>query len=165
MTRCWLISDTHYGQNNLYSVHPKFGFCMRPWGFDSAKEADEWMISQWNSVVREGDRVYHLGDMAISRKSLTTVVPKLNGRIVLIRGNHDIYKMKDYAGLVDDIRGFHRLGDFWLSHCPVHPNELRGRRNIHGHVHHKSLDDPRYINVSVEVLEGHRPINFEKLRR
>ena len=27
----------------------------------------------------------------------------------------------------------YRWHEFWLSHCPIHPGELRGKLNIHGH--------------------------------
>lgn len=47
---------------------------------------------------------------------------------------------------------------FWLSHCPLHPEELRGRLNIHGHVHTNSVRDQRYINVSFEMSKTPIPL-------
>ena len=58
-------------------------------------EMDEEMIKRWNETVRPNDKVYHLGDVVINRKALTTL-SRLNGDKVLIRGNHDIFKLEEY---------------------------------------------------------------------
>jgi calcineurin-like phosphoesterase family protein len=39
---------------------------------------DEDLINNWNSVVKEHDKVYHLGDVVINRKALQ-LVKRLNG--------------------------------------------------------------------------------------
>ena len=63
-----------------------------------------------------------------------------------------------------DIRGTHQLDKFILSHIPIHPESLsRWRGNIHGHVHDNTLQDDRYINVSVENI-NFTPIDFEEIR-
>lgn len=59
--------------------------------------------------------------------------------------------------------GFEKYKKSWLSHAPIHPAELRGKINIHGHVHdatitdENGLPDLRYFNVSLENTGG-RPI-------
>lgn len=66
---------------------------------------------------------------------------------------------------------------FWLSHAPIHSDHLSGSHNIHGHLHSNSvyeivdingfatpIKDQRYINVSVEQLDG-KPISFEDIKR
>jgi len=48
------------------------------------------IIGRWNSVVNQGDVVYHLGDFALGRaENLREWPRKLKGTIVLITGNHD----------------------------------------------------------------------------
>ena len=50
-----------------------------------------------------------------------------------------------------------------LTHVPVHESALHTvQYNVHGHVHCKSLDDPRYINVSCEV-KNYTPTPIEEL--
>ena len=50
--------------------------------------------------------MYHLGDVVINRKALSTLYC-LNSDKVLIKGNHDIFKLEDYTPHFRDIRGYH----------------------------------------------------------
>jgi len=126
---------------------------------------DETMIENWNKVVKPDDKVYHLGDVAICKPSdFHRIMRRLNGRKVLIKGNHDTMKLSVYAEYFKDIRGYHVLDNILLAHIPVHPESVvRFRGQLHGHLHKNSLYDPRYKNVSVEVI-GFTPVNFEELR-
>jgi len=82
---------------------------------------DEDMIEKWNNVVGPKDKVYHLGDVVINRKAIPTLA-RLNGDKVLIKGNHDIFKLSDYTPYFRDIRGYHVMNNYILSHVPVHPD-------------------------------------------
>jgi len=171
MTKTWLISDTHFGHESCYTkfVDSRTGEPIRPWA-QSAREGDEIMQETWNARVRPGDKVYHLGDVAIPRRGLKCM-EGLHGRKVLIRGNHDIFKMKDYAEYFDDIRGTHKLADVILSHYPLHPESIPVwcRGIIHGHTHSNLVRlpnderDTRYENVSIEHTDC-GPIEFEEVR-
>lgn len=46
------------------------------------------MVEQWNKLVKPKDRIYVLGDVAIKRSGLK-ILEQLNGRKVLVKGNHD----------------------------------------------------------------------------
>jgi calcineurin-like phosphoesterase family protein len=96
--------------------------------------------------------------VAIPRSGLH-VLDRLNGSKVLIRGNHDIFKLQDYTKYFDDIRGAFFRDGLIYTHIPVHPANLTGRYigNVHGHLHchlikneDESLDK-RYFNACVEV--------------
>jgi calcineurin-like phosphoesterase family protein len=58
--------------------------------FESAEACDEFMVSQWNAVVRPNDKVYHLGDVIMPKnhRKLEEIMPRLNGTKVLIKGLH-----------------------------------------------------------------------------
>jgi calcineurin-like phosphoesterase family protein len=162
MPSVFLISDTHFGHEKTCTEFKRAdGSPMRP--FSCAEEMDEFMVQRWNEVVRPSDKVYHLGDVVIQRKHLATV-GRLNGDKVLLRGNHDIFKLPDYTKYFRDVRAYHVMNKMLLSHVPVHPSQLEYRftHNIHGHLHEKALDDPRYVNVSVEHI-NYTPILFEEL--
>ena len=58
--------------------------------FKTAKEMDDTIIANWNSVVKDGDTVYHLGDFAFAEvKRVEEILRCLNGNKVFIFGNHD----------------------------------------------------------------------------
>ena len=184
----FLISDTHFGHTNTWEKFTlEDGSPLRP--FTSTEEMDETMVDNWNKTVRPQDTVYHLGDVVIARRNLETV-KRLNGRKILIRGNHDIFKDKDYyeAGF-EQIHGVRVFVDqFILSHIPLHPDCVgeRFKRNVHGHLHgnrimrlsvfqgiNVDLDtfgktyqtyeiDPRYLCVCVEQI-NFTPVSFDEV--
>ena len=92
------------------------GSKLRPW--DTTEEMDEAMIEKWNATVRPKDKVYHLGDVVINRKALPTL-QRLNGDKVLIKGNHDIFRLEEYTPYFRDIRGVGTLDGFVLTHVPL----------------------------------------------
>lgn len=172
MTNIFLISDTHFGHGGVCKFLCDDGSKMRPW--NDVNVMDEEMVELWNQTVRKNDKVYHLGDVVIPKKSLK-ILGLLNGRKILIRGNHDIYKLKDYSEYFDDIRGSHKLDNFILSHIPIHVDSIArwAVGNIHGHLHYRrvmmqkdgaTVIDPRYFCVSVEHTE-YKPISFETVQK
>lgn len=150
MSETFLISDTHFGHEKCCTVFKRpDGSPLRP--FASAEEMDEAMVERWNAIVRPQDKVYHLGDVVIARKSLH-ILGRLNGKKRLIRGNHDIFGTDDFYAYFDEIYGVRVLDDMVLSHIPLHPDSVTERygTNAHGHLHANDLPDGRYINVCVE---------------
>ena len=169
MPSVFLVSDTHFGHTGVCRFTRDDGSKLRPW--DDVNDMDEDMVRRWNETVRPTDKVYHLGDVVINRRSLN-LLRRLNGDKVLIKGNHDIFKLNDYAAHFRDIRGYHVMHGMILSHVPVHEESLgRFGCNIHGHLHYKRVMrvkhagakpviDNRYHCVCVEHTD-YRPILFE----
>ena len=162
--KTWVVSDTHFGHKLMANAVDKEGNKIRPWA--TVEEHDEALIDGWNALVNPEDRVYHLGDVAINRKAVATL-GRCHGKVVLIKGNHDIFKLKDYLPFVDDIRSYRVFNDTAIrmvfSHIPLHESSIeRFRYNVHGHVHHNSLADPRYRNVCVEKT-NYVPIALDQL--
>jgi len=93
------------------------------------------MVKLWNDKVRPNDKVYHLGDVVINRKALS-IMSRLNGDKVLIRGNHDIFRDDEYRKYFRELRAYHVMNGMILSHIPIHPDSVgRFGTNIHGHLH------------------------------
>lgn len=164
MGTTFVISDTHFGHYNIIN------YCRQEMGWLSYEEMDEALVQRWNEVVKPKDKVYHLGDVTIARRHLPTI-GRCNGSKCLIKGNHDLWKLRDYAPFFYDIRAYRVLPacGIVLSHIPIHPMEVSGRfcGNAHGHLHKHVVrlgdkPDPRYLNVCVEHT-GYRPIPLDQI--
>lgn len=82
----WFTSDTHFGHSRILEHCPD-----RAMIFDDIQNHDKELIECWNLVVKPEDTVYHLGDFAFrnSKKGMKETLEQLNGKVILIRGNHD----------------------------------------------------------------------------
>jgi len=170
MTNIWFISDTHFQHANILKFTDNEGNLIR--NFSSVEEMDEHMVERWNSVVKPGDKVYHLGDVFMGNKE--TFVPlwkRLNGRKRLVLGNHDDAMFFAQKALVDKIevwRNFPEHG-FIATHIPLNECSMYFHRlgkeafNVHGHLHNNASPTPRHINISVEQI-NYTPVHVEELR-
>lgn len=164
----WVTSDTHFGHSNIITFKDAYGSPVRD--FSSVEEMDETLVDNWNSVVKNGDKVYHLGDVFFGSKDAFKVLwPRLNGSKRLIVGNHDDIKFLSSGGFFSKIamwRVFTDMG-LLLSHTPQHQSGLTGKRkgllNIHGHIHQNPSPEGPYKCVCVEQT-NYKPVNIEDLR-
>jgi calcineurin-like phosphoesterase family protein len=157
MPSVFLVSDTHFGHAGVCRfTHEDTGVKIRPW--TDPDEMDEAMVKLWNERVKPTDKVYHLGDVVINRKSLK-IMSRLNGDKVLIRGNHDIFKDTDYREHFRELRAYHVMNGLILSHIPVHEASLgRFGCNIHGHLHTRRVKKARGVDARTgEVLYSDEP--------
>lgn len=178
MPAVFLTADPHFGHEGVCRFMRNDGVTkLRPW--DNAAEMNEAMVKNWNETVRPNDKVYVLGDVAMNKNALNATMGRLNGDLVLIKGNHDILKKNEYEKYFRDIRSYHVMNGLILSHIPIHTESLaRFGCNIHGHLHanevrkargvdartgdvlYSNEPDPRYLCVSVEHT-NFTPILFE----
>ena len=153
MKDTWLISDTHFSHRNIIGFTRQDGSPLRP--FKTVEEMDETLIENWNSVVKPDDVVYHLGDVVINRQALQ-ILSRLNGRKKLIRGNHDIFKTREYLPYFEEIYGSYKLANYILTHIPIHPESIArwANGNIHGHLHANNV----YLQKSIlDYVDGEEP--------
>lgn len=148
----FVFTDPHWGDENLRKI-------ARP-EFENTDALDDFMIMQWNKIVKEKDTVYVLGDLG-HKNAIDKVMPQLKGKKILILGNHDKYSAKYYE------RFFHKVykhpiyyaNRIILSHIPT-PVEP-GIINVHGHTHLIDIDTPFHFNVSVERT-NYSPVKMKK---
>lgn len=170
----FVVSDHHLGHQNSWE---KFkladGSPLRP--FTSNEEMNETMIERHNAKVKQQDTVYFLGDVVINKRYLE-LVKRMNGRKILIRGNHDIFRDEEYREVgFEQIHGVRVFVDkFIMSHIPLHPDCVTGRFrvNVHGHLHANQVTwnhptdgvgyDPRYLCVCVEQTDF-APLHFDEV--
>lgn len=159
--RTWVYSDPHFYHKNIVKFTNYDGTKVRPW--DCAEQMTEDMIEMYNELVADTDRVYILGDVAFKNSDMHKSVGRLKGRKVLVPGNHEPTKMRQYFDLFDDVRGYVVKKGFIMSHIPIHEQSLsRWQLNIHGHLHNNTVkvansmavdghsDDMRYYCACVE---------------
>jgi len=152
MSKVFMCSDFHFGHKRINKFRTKFS---------SELEHQEYVIDRYNSVVGKNDKVFVLGDAAFTMESMAAI-KRLAGNKVLIRGNHDKLNTTVYLWAFQEVYGFLKYKGCWLSHAPIHPQELRGLFNIHGHVHNETIPDKRYFNACLENID-YTPIEFTKI--
>lgn len=151
MSRTYFSSDWHLGHKNILKWRTQF---------KSVDEHDDVIIENHKKVITKRDILVVLGDVAFTKEALFRVAEIPAIKKVLILGNHDTENrggitMSDLLLVFDEVhamkKGSYQGTGFWLTHCPMHHSELRGKPfNIHGHTHSSVIDDPRYINVCLE---------------
>lgn len=156
MSRLLITSDLHLGHKNTWRFRPEF---------ESAEYHHEFVFNNLVSSVKRRDMVLFLGDITFTEEWLDRISEIQCERKILIAGNHDTdnISMRKLTDVYDEVYALYRRGGYLYSHAPIHPNELRGKINIHGHVHHKTIDDPRYFNACLENTDM-KPIDINTIR-
>ena len=153
----FFISDTHFNHFNVIR------YCDRP--FKTVEEMNETIIKRWNMMVNKDDIVYHLGDFAFSNKEATQeIVSRLNGKIRLIRGNHDTHNNQWYRDC-----GFEEVYDHpiiikdfvVLSHEPMPFVMNQMYVNLYGHVHTSPMFETWGKQSACLCVERH---NYQPVR-
>lgn len=177
----WITSDTHLFHSNILTFKDsKTGKLVRGDKFANVDEMNEYILEKWNSVVKPGDRVYHLGDVFIGPKEdFSRFWPKFNGSKNLIVGNHDDIRFLSSGGFFKKVQMWRMFPEFglMLSHVPLHesgllrlkdkkgkfPDDAETLCNVHGHIHQHPSPEGPYRNVCVEKTD-YTPVNIEELR-
>ena len=156
--KIYLTSDTHFSHSNILE------YCKDTRPYKSIEHMNEIMINQWNEIVQDNDLVYHLGDVGFgSVEDLTTTVNRLNGRKVLIKGNHDLRYLKhqQFCDCFEEIHNYHEIKfnkiKIVLFHYPIkafHGQDY-GAIHCHGHLHStpSGLEQFRIRNVGVDYTK------------
>ena len=162
----FIVADLHFGHENIIKYES------RP--FNNHKVMDEKLIENWNSTVNNDDLVYVLGDFTLSRRMdiIKNLVSLLNGKTVLIMGNHDTRKPKDYIECGFEVATRKPMmvePGVILMHEPFNDSSLIASNYVYffGHVHSKRTLMDKYPNcmcVSVERT-GYKPIDLDKCIR
>lgn len=128
------ISDWHYDHKNILS------YDNRP--FKTVEEMNEALVRRWNETVSSDDRVFVLGDMFwCSEDRAIPILRSLNGTKVLIIGNHDTHKKREFRDQFSCISEYLEIVDegknVVLCHYPIpcFKNHFSGWYHLYGHVH------------------------------
>jgi len=173
MHKNYFIADPHFGHHGIITFEDNEGRICRQ--FSSIDEHDDLIIDNINKAVRVMDKLFILGDVAMNRHQLSTLDRINTKKRILVRGNHDIFKLKDYLPYFKDIRAYKVMPKHGIifSHIPIHPCQLEGRfkLNVHGHSHHNFIEDlesmiykedNKYFNICPERI-GYHPIELQEI--
>lgn len=168
----WFCSDLHLGHENMYKFTNYDGTKCRPW--DNYVEAEEYMLQEFNKLIKSEDTLYCLGDVCSQTSRATYFFNNLNPcRRILLMGNHDNkVGFKFLSKYFDEIRGAYNLENYIMTHIPIcSGSKGRFKTNIHGHCHNNIITinndnvtpDPWYYNVCVERTD-YKPISFSVIK-
>ena len=140
-------SDLHLGHRSICKYRSKF---------TTAEEHDEYILDLM-SKLNKRTILFILGDFLFDGPHFEVYlhrIAKFPCTIKLVMGNHDsmqLYTQTIAPNILIQLPLF-SYKNTWLSHCPIHPQELRNRDgNIHGHLHTSIVPDLRYFNVNLDV--------------
>ena len=158
MANVWFMSDAHLDHKNICSLRKQF---------TSIEEHNAAIKENYHKVVTKRDVVFMLGDMCFSKESLADIKTWTAEKKILICGNHCAERgitMQDLCNTYDVVYSLHKYKGMWLTHAPIHPAELRGKFNVHGHTHDVNIEDERYLNCSMENI-NYTPIDLNEVRK
>lgn len=163
-TKLFFTSDTHFGHKGIiHELNEN-----RP--FNNIEEHDNHIITQWNKTVGKDDIVWHLGDFAYrNKKPIEWYTKKLNGRIHLIKGNHDdksAWKTQYlFASTQNDAYLKYEGYKIHLYHYPLASWRAsnRGSWHLHGHCHGNMAPVGKRMDVGTSC-NGYKPVSFEEIQ-
>lgn len=118
----------------------------------------EDMIQNWNAAVGSEDVVYLLGDIAfLPAAEAVKIMQRLNGRKILIAGNHDRKLLNDpvFRRCFEEIHQYleitYNKQFIVMCHYPFSEwNGMhRGSINFHGHLHGNPSGMEKYRSLDV----------------
>lgn len=160
--KIFFTSDTHFNHDRCIK------YDNRP--FATIEDMNETIIENWNNVVKKGDHIYHLGDVAFGRPfECRNILDRLNGKIYLVKGNHEKTSLDKL-----NIDRFEWVKDYYqlkinnifmvLCHYPF-ANWNRshyGSVNLHGHNHGTYTDIHNQLDVGTNC-HNYTPISYRQV--
>lgn len=161
-----LAGDLHLSHKNILKYRTGLNL-------STVEEHDEFVVENILKNARKRDHLILLGDCFFNDNSLKHLHKICNRYAVvkIVLGNHCFQYCKNYSNAMlnllqqHDNLSFHGMIKYkhsWLTHAPIHENELRNKINIHGHVHTSIIQDWRYVNLSIDNTEF-KPVNFQEI--
>lgn len=166
----FFTADEHYGHANIIS------HCNRP--FENIYEMSDVLIERHNSAVKDGDLVYHLGDMfwrTLPLKEALNIRHRLNGNHYYILGNHEEMlekhpvlrdtfvwvktreRIKPIGGPRSGIVLDHFAGRVW-------DKQHKGSWQLYGHSHGELKEDDSFsLDVGVDANNFY-PVSIDDVR-
>lgn len=158
----YFSSDFHLGHKAITKYRTQFS---------SMEEHDEAILTMLESFPKR-TLMHILGDFLFDGPSLNYYLLRLSNlpyKIKLVMGNHDSKLLYTKCPSNIEIQlPLYTHKNMWISHCPIHPQELRSRiLSVHGHLHNDIIKingkpDYRYFNVNLDN-NYFKPVPLEEI--
>lgn len=177
-SKIYFTSDQHFGHEGIIK------FANRP--YSNVRDMDEDMILKWNKVVPIDGLTFVLGDIGFcNKKDIVDIYSRLNGRKILIRGNHDSnYSDSVLASIFDEIHdlSYTRIQDeetskyvyMVLCHYPMFDwqGSFKGSWQLFGHIHTRKLTEFETLKTKLFSTQydvgvdnnNFEPVPFKKIK-
>ena len=145
--KTFITADLHFGHANMMKFNPDTR------QYRDADHMNAMLVQEWNATVGVDDLTYILGDFAFLQASKATAIARmLNGRKILIQGNHDHKLLNDrtFRDCFEEVHMYHEINvdgtKVCMFHYPIHEWTQchRGAVMFHGHVHGKPTGLEKY---------------------
>ena len=147
----FVTSDHHFGS---WRCGPFAAF---------TQEQENELIEKWNRIVKPDDIVLYNGDFCDgSVLDLCEYAKRLNGQMVLIKGNHDTLPIEAYNAIFKDVEDelFMPELDLVVNHIPTDTSY----NQVYGHLHRGEivgpLDKSHNFCSCVQANDGY-PVSLE----
>jgi calcineurin-like phosphoesterase family protein len=138
--KTYITSDLHWGHKNIMSFCPVSRARFR----NDVDYMNQAMVQEWNDLIEPEDLVYILGDVAfLPAPKAIEYMRRLNGRKILVQGNHDRKLLQDagFRGCFEEIHHYLDINyngtKCVMLHYPIAEWDQmhRGAVHFHGHLH------------------------------
>lgn len=163
MQKVFVTADLHFGHSNVITYEN------RP--FQSIEQMDAALIRNWNQTVSKQDKVFVLGDVGFYKmEKLRECVTQLNGRKILVMGNHDrgrtVQRWMDCG--FDEVSKYPIILDEFLvlSHePPSYFNPATPYFYLYGHVHGTDMYQTITKNTACVCVErwDYTPVELQRI--
>lgn len=176
-TNLFFTSDIHFFHNNIIK------YCNRP--FSNIVEMNNKIVENWNSVVPKNGVTFILGDLSFGSENVIPELKKLihnmNGRKILIPGNHDSFVLDKPISEMIEI--FPQLCEISVKDSSFQRGKINitmchyalktwnkahhGSWHLYGHSHASMPDDPnsKSMDVGIDTKDSnYTPYSYEKIK-
>lgn len=154
----WFCADTHLGHGRIID------YCKRP--FKDSNHMDAVIIERFNEVIRAGDILYHLGDVAWSSYNWDNFFRYFKNTHLIV-GNHDKVKQHlPHPSIVwhGDLKHINPGHPIVLCHYAMRSwlGRARGAIQLYGHSHGTLPGEGRQMDVGVDTNNFY-PYNLDTI--
>lgn len=155
----FFCGDHHFGDDGIIK------FCNRP--FLNEAMATRGIVEFHNSVVTPRDTVYFGGDLSMKYgndpQTLKAIISSMNGRKILIVGNHDTLSCQQYIDIgFESVHTYFRYSDkIIIHHDPCASIVFKDCLFLCGHIHDlfRYITGKNVINIGLDVWNW-KPVSY-----